>query len=142
MTFPDRDSLPARRAVLCGAGIACVTGLTACGGGGATTATKAASSAASSASGTSIDVGDTAIGGGVVKGQVVVVRTAKDEYKAYSAICTHQQCVVARVESSTVFCDCHGSQFDGATGKPTQGPATAPLVPLDVTVTDGTATVA
>ncbi|MRG58631.1 Rieske 2Fe-2S domain-containing protein [Agromyces sp. CFH 90414] len=52
---------------------------------------------------------------------------------AYSAICTHQQCVVAA--AGDVFeCPCHGSVFEAATGNVMQGPALDPLNPIEVRV--------
>ena len=77
-------------------------------------------------------------GGGLVLGdqRVVLVRSG-DDVRAFSAICTHQGCTVDGVADGRITCPCHGSVFDAATGKVLQGPATTPLPPVQVTVTDG-----
>ena len=74
-------------------------------------------------------------GGGLVveDANVVIVRDGEDVH-AFSAICTHQGCVVSSVQDGSIFCPCHGSVFDAETGDPTQGPATQPLPAVDVTV--------
>ena len=59
---------------------------------------------------------------------------------AFSAICTHQGCVVAAA-GSQLECPCHGSVFDAATGAVEQGPAPDPLPEVAVTV-DGDRVVA
>jgi len=59
---------------------------------------------------------------------------------AFSAICTHQQCVVAAA-GSKFECPCHGSVFDAATGDVDSGPALEPLAAIAVTV-DGDRVVA
>ncbi|MGO4103023.1 ubiquinol-cytochrome c reductase iron-sulfur subunit [Leifsonia sp. YAF41] len=52
---------------------------------------------------------------------------------AFSAICTHQGCVV--LPAKTEFdCPCHGSRYDAATGEVLEGPAPAPLPQLTVTL--------
>ncbi len=65
---------------------------------------------------------------------ILLSRPSEDEVKAFSAICTHQQCVV----SPDFGCPCHGSVFDAATGEPTTGPARQPLTEYTVTL-DGDA---
>jgi nitrite reductase/ring-hydroxylating ferredoxin subunit len=53
---------------------------------------------------------------------------------AFSAICTHQGCVVNPPDSSgTTVCRCHGSMFDGS-GAVVQGPAFFPLSHFEVVV--------
>lgn len=51
---------------------------------------------------------------------------------AFSAICTHQGCVVAA--GAEFDCPCHGSRYDAATGEVLQGPAPDPLPPVAVRV--------
>jgi Rieske Fe-S protein len=77
-------------------------------------------------------------GGGLVLADdhVVVTRTG-DEVHAFSATCPHQGCTVDGVADGRITCPCHGSAFDASTGKVLQGPATTPLPPIQVTVTDG-----
>ena len=74
-------------------------------------------------------------GGGLVveDADVVIVRDGQDVH-AFSAICTHQGCVVSGVQDGSISCPCHGSVFDATTGDVTQGPATQPLEKIAVTV--------
>lgn len=75
------------------------------------------------------------VGGGVVfrDAKVVVTQPATGQFKGFSAVCTHQGCLVAEVKDGTIVCDCHGSKFtlDGAVET---GPATKPLPPAEVGV--------
>ncbi|MDR5699882.1 QcrA and Rieske domain-containing protein [Agromyces aerolatus] len=52
---------------------------------------------------------------------------------AFSAICTHQGCVVGAA-GDRFECPCHGSVYDAATGDVLQGPAIDPLPPIEVRV--------
>ncbi|MCU1635542.1 MAG: Rieske [2Fe-2S] domain protein [Cryobacterium sp.] len=52
---------------------------------------------------------------------------------AFSAICTHQGCVVLPAKTE-LDCPCHGSRFDSATGEVLGGPASRALDPVTVTV--------
>jgi Rieske Fe-S protein len=68
-------------------------------------------------------------GGGTVFAaqKVVVTQPRKGEFKAFSAICTHQNCLVSRVADGTIHCPCHGSRFRISDGSVAHGPATRPL---------------
>ncbi|WP_299541858.1 Rieske (2Fe-2S) protein [uncultured Streptomyces sp.] len=82
-------------------------------------------------------------GGTVFKDQrVVVTQPTAGEFKAFSATCTHQGCLVSKVASGTITCACHNSTFDAATGARTGGPATAPLPEQKITVEGGSITLA
>jgi Rieske Fe-S protein len=74
--------------------------------------------------------------GGAVVDKVVLTRSGEDIH-AFSAVCTHQGCLVDRVTARTIICPCHGSAFDTTTGKVVTGPASSPLAPVAVTVRDG-----
>ncbi|HEU4757584.1 MAG TPA: Rieske (2Fe-2S) protein [Agromyces sp.] len=64
---------------------------------------------------------------------VLLAQPTAGEVVAFSAICTHQKCVVAAA-GERFECPCHGSAFDAATGEVLNGPALEPLSPVAVTV--------
>jgi cytochrome b6-f complex iron-sulfur subunit len=67
---------------------------------------------------------------------VILVRTTAGQFKAFSARCTHLGCVVEYVSDPPHFaCHCHGSIFD-ADGVNRAGPASRPLPPFKVSVSD------
>ena len=76
------------------------------------------------------------VGGGVVFGdqRVVVTQPAKGDFKGFTAVCTHQGCLVSTVSDGTINCPCHDSRFSIEDGSVAGGPATSPLseVQLDV----------
>lgn len=80
---------------------------------------------------------DVPVGGGVIlaDAKVVVTQPAEGEFKAFSAVCTHAQCVVSSIDSS-ILCACHGSRYALENGAVLAGPATAPLPAVDVAVRD------
>ncbi len=121
--------------MVAGVAVAGTAGLTACGSSTGDAVASAASGAASAASG-AIAAADIPVGGGRVFEalKVVVTQPTAGEYKAFSAVCTHQGCTVNGVSNGVITCPCHGSTFDIATGAVTQGPATNPLPAKSVTV--------
>ncbi|GGO76067.1 Rieske (2Fe-2S) protein [Nonomuraea cavernae] len=67
-------------------------------------------------------------GGKIFESQkVVVTQPQEGEFRAFSAVCTHQGCTVASVSNGTINCPCHGSKFDIADGSVAGGPAGDPL---------------
>ncbi len=67
---------------------------------------------------------------------VHVIRTA-DEVRAFSAICTHLQCVVAySAEHKQFECPCHGGVY-ALDGRNLEGPPPRPLEELTVTIDEG-----
>ncbi|MGW5044218.1 Rieske (2Fe-2S) protein [Streptomyces griseoluteus] len=66
--------------------------------------------------------------------KVVVTQPTKGEYKAFSAVCTHQGCSLNRVANGTVDCPCHGSRFRISDGSVAEGPATQPLAAKEIMV--------
>jgi Rieske Fe-S protein len=72
---------------------------------------------------------DIPVGGGkIFKDQkIVVTQPKKDEFKAFSAICTHQGCTVNAVANGTIDCPCHHSKYRIADGSVAGGPAPKPL---------------
>ncbi|AUH44376.1 Rieske (2Fe-2S) protein [Streptomyces sp. CMB-StM0423] len=74
-------------------------------------------------------------GGKIFKDQkVVVTQPEPGAFKAFSAVCTHQGCLVSSVEDGTINCACHGSKFAITDGSVAQGPALEPLPAEDVRV--------
>jgi Rieske Fe-S protein len=79
---------------------------------------------------------DIEVGGGAifVDQEVVVTQPTEGEFKCFTAICTHQGCVVSSVSDGTINCECHGSKFSIASGDVEEGPATFPLGEEAITV--------
>ncbi|WP_456789273.1 Rieske (2Fe-2S) protein [Cellulomonas sp. P5_C5] len=76
-------------------------------------------------------------GGGIVLSDDKLVLTrVGDSVRCFTAVCTHQGCLVAGVQDGEIRCPCHGSTFDAATGAVVHGPATEPLEPEKIEVTD------
>ena len=72
-------------------------------------------------------------GGVVIQEKYVVTQPSAGQYKAFSAICTHQGCPVQKVENAQIVCPCHGSHFAIDSGDPVAGPAKEPLPPVEFT---------
>jgi len=53
------------------------------------------------------------VGGGLLIGEhsIVVTQPAEGDFRAFSAICTHQGCTISSISDGTINCDCHGSRF-------------------------------
>jgi Rieske Fe-S protein len=66
---------------------------------------------------------------------VIVIRVAEDDYRAFSATCTHLDCIVEfqKVEER-IWCNCHNGQYD-LTGRNVNGPPPRPLQPFEVNLT-------
>lgn len=63
-------------------------------------------------------------------GKYYIFRSEKS-LRAFSTACTHAGCRIGKGNSNTLQCGCHGSQFEGETGKPTKGPAFKSLTELE-----------
>lgn len=127
---------PNRRTVLASAGTAGLGAVALAGCGGAGDAASDAASQAKDAAAEAISKATIPVGGGKIIGdaKVVVTQPQAGEFKAFSAVCTHQACVVSDVSGGTINCACHGSKYDLATGEVKQGPATQALPSKTVTV--------
>lgn len=79
---------------------------------------------------------DVPVGGGVIleDQKIVVTQPTEGEFLGFSAVCTHQGCVVTKVEDGTIQCPCHGSQFSVEDGSVVGGPAPSPLPGVEVAV--------
>lgn len=76
------------------------------------------------------------VGGGKVFGdqKIVVTQPTDGDFKAFSAVCTHQSCLVSQIADGTIDCLCHGSKFSDQDGSVVNGPATSGLSEVDITV--------
>ncbi|MFD9906225.1 Rieske (2Fe-2S) protein [Streptomyces sp. NPDC059063] len=77
------------------------------------------------------------VGGGKVfeDEKVVVTQPEEGDFKAFSAVCTHQGCTVRDVSDGTINCPCHGSKYRVADASVAGGPAPRPLAPRGIDVT-------
>ncbi|MFJ8636628.1 Rieske (2Fe-2S) protein [Streptomyces sp. NPDC093568] len=155
-------SKPSRRTVVAAVGAAgLAVALTACGsddepsgssteqgaaGGGAATESGGGSSADPGAGGGAAlaKTADIPEGGGKVFSdeKVVVSQPAAGDYKAFSTICTHQNCPMTDLKEDTISCACHGSQFSVLDGSVKKGPATQPLAAQQISVSGDSITLA
>ena len=80
---------------------------------------------------------DVPVGGSIdatINGEAALVsQPTAGQVVAFSAICTHQGCVVAAA-GNEFHCPCHGSIYDAATGEVITGPAINPLPEIAVAV--------
>jgi Rieske Fe-S protein len=150
-----------RRALLAGACAACAAALAGCarydsnnggvaggapaqGGPPAQSGAPAQTSTGSSAAGPAspnapavlASTADIPVGGGkILPGQkIVITQPQAGSFDAFTAVCTHQGCLVATVSGGTINCPCHGSKFSIANGSVVNGPATSPLAPVSIRV--------
>lgn len=112
--------------------------LSACGsdsGDGSSAADDSGSEGGASSSAGDLSTADVPEGGGVILAdqETVVTQPETGEYKAFSAICTHQGCAVSGV-TETIDCACHGSKFSLTDGSVVNGPATEPLPEKSITL--------
>lgn len=82
---------------------------------------------------------DVPVGGGKIFAdqKVVVTQPTQGDFKAFSAVCTHQGCTVSTVSDGTINCPCHGSKFRIADASVAAGPAPRPLPAQPITVKGG-----
>ena len=87
---------------------------------------------------------DVPVDGGVIlpDQKTVLTQPGDGDIKAFTAVCTHQGCVVASVSDGTINCECHGSKFSIADGSVVNGPATSPLDEIAISVDGDTITLA
>ena len=76
------------------------------------------------------------VGGGTIFAdeEVVVTQPTEGEFKCFTAICSHQGCLVSSVSDGTINCACHGSKYSIETGDVEEGPATFALAEEKITV--------
>ncbi|MET9887288.1 Rieske (2Fe-2S) protein [Streptomyces sp. NPDC006430] len=154
----DRTPTTRRTVLAAGAAAALAGGtLTACGGSkekapagesGSASSPQAAQSpapeatatpSASAPSGTGkalVQASAVPVGGGTVlkAEKLVVTQPSAGSFRCFTAVCTHQGCIVSTVANGTIDCPCHGSKFHVADGTVAHGPATRPLTEKAITV--------
>jgi nitrite reductase/ring-hydroxylating ferredoxin subunit len=145
------SQLPGRRALLAGAGVTCAALLAGCSthdasnGGSTPSAAGAATSAAgatTSAAGSAPPAGALATtsqipdgGGKIIDGvNIVITQPETGAFRAFTAICTHQGCIVNSVSNGTINCPCHGSKYSIKDGSVVNGPAPSPLAAIAIKV--------
>jgi len=156
MTRHDAGS-SSRRTVLagaCAAGAACLAGCARYGtsnGGLAGPAAygpppsstpSAGSSAGASASAVLASTAEVPVGGGTILTvkRIVITQPTAGTFHAFTAICTHQGCIVDAVSGGTINCPCHGSEYSIVNGSVVRGPAPLPLAAVSIKV-EGTSIV-
>jgi Rieske Fe-S protein len=146
-----------RRTVLAGACAACAATLAGCArygtsnglagspagapayGGPATAGTGSAGGSASTVLATTTEI---PVGGGKVltAQKIVITQPQAGSFHAFTAICTHQGCIVNAVSGGTINCPCHGSRYNITNGSVVNGPAPLPLAAVSIKV-EGTSIV-
>ena len=122
-----------RRSLLIAGGAGTALALVACAPGGSTDDTDTGTSTPTEVA----TLSEVPVGGAIAVmldgSQIIVSQPTEGEVVAFSAICTHQGCIVVP-EKKGLNCPCHQSLFDTATGAVLQGPATDPLPEVTVTL--------
>jgi len=146
-----------RRALLAGACAACAATLAGCArygtsnglagapagapayGPPTSAGTGSAGGGASSALATTSEI---PVGGGKVltAQRIVITQPQAGTFHAFTAICTHQGCIVNTVSGGTINCPCHGSKYSIVNGSVVNGPAPLPLAAVSIKV-EGTSIV-
>ncbi len=141
-----------RRTILTAGGLVLAGGALAACGGADSTATEATTGApatgAASASSTGApaattpvagalaSVSEIPVGGGVIVPEppIVITQPVAGTFKAFTAICPHQGCLVSEVAENEIVCPCHGSLFSAEDGAVVQGPAVQGLTAASIAV--------
>ncbi len=79
---------------------------------------------------------DIPVGGGKILAdkKIVITQPKAGSFDAFTAVCTHQGCIVGTVTGGTINCPCHGSTFSISDGSVVNGPAASPLAPVSIKV--------
>ena len=141
-----------RRTLLACAGAACAAALAGCarynsnngGVAGSQPAQSSSPPAAPAGTGAAAPAGppvlasttDIPVGGGKILAEkkIVITQPKASSFRAFTAVCTHQGCIVGSVAGGTINCPCHGSKFSISDGSVVNGPAASPLAPVSIKV--------
>jgi Rieske Fe-S protein len=133
------NDAPNRRDVLLGAGALGAGAVVTAGCGGSSSAPSDGPSESTTAGADPLVVktSDVPVGGGLVDkaATVVITQPQPGQFHAFTAVCTHKQCVVSGVTDGKIRCPCHGSEFSPTDGSVLKGPAAQPLAAKTVQVT-------
>ena len=78
------------------------------------------------------------VSSGSAKSPILLHRKSTGDFLAFTAVCTHQGCIINDVTPKTFDCACHGSSYDSNTGIPSAlSPAKRPLTQYPVVAKDG-----
>ena len=132
-------SINRRRALAGSAALAVGAPVLAAGGADGSTAGDSGASEGSGGSGsgeTLASAADVPVGGCLVvpDAKVVVTQPTEGDFKAFTAVCTHQGCLVETSTEGDIPCPCHSSKFSLEDGSPVSGPATSALAAVEITV--------
>jgi len=113
------SGVTSRRAIvggICGIGVA--VGLTACGSSGGNGGPSSPNPGNVTSPNPPVDTGpiktsDIPVGGGKIYAgdDTVVTQPTQGDFKAFSATCTHEGCLLTAVRNGTINCPCHGSRY-------------------------------
>lgn len=128
--------MTSRRIVLAGGCAAMLTGCQVYGETAAQEPPPAAPQPAAGGDSPLAELSDIPVGGGKIFAdqKVVVTQPSAGEIRAFSAVCTHQGCLVTSVADGTIVCPCHGSAFRVSDGTVAAGPAKRELPPVRLAV--------
>ena len=86
------------------------------------------------------DVADGVLQGARVAGYDLVFLCVAGSWRAYADECPHVGCQLSQdgeLVDGVLICNCHGAEFDAASGGLLEGPAESPLEPYPVRVVEG-----
>lgn len=76
----------------------------------------------------------------ISQADTMAVNVGDSTIRAFTSICTHQQCTIDAFGSNVFQCPCHGSEFD-TSGDVVNGPAEQALAEYSVSRSDNTVTI-
>lgn len=127
MSTPDlsrRHAIAAAAAVGLGAPVLAACSSDSTDSTGSPDPTGSTGSAGSDSTGTAlVATADVPVGGGAVVDKIVVTQPTEGEFKAFTAVCTHQGCTVTEIADNVITCPCHQSTFSAEDGSNLTGPA-------------------